>query len=391
MKLQGILVSLPLIASLGCNALGTVIVPGHYRSQVKDDESLKIFFLADDPGPPSGVPEDGYQSLLATAAAAAIPLLISGVQKGIEAESKRYAASYSARDSGALATCKASGARVPATTIRIQRTAAIPENPWQGFITMFGYEPKQAPVLTLDLALEGTEPNSLAIRLKPVALYVAGTKSKVASWSLWPWQLPATLVWGPWQLLDSDIKKVDMNVQLAFEAITVDSKTKQPKLKEIVTLDFPIGKFEPFNGPLDLDLRAVKRLPKEIEEAEANAEAAADAKAAADALAALKAELEKRRAAQEKASRRLAKLDSPYIPNPLHGFQCPEPDPNSPPSESFIPANARVTIVEANDLGDVIAKGAEKVKDEKDDLADKLLEALGLKEEENREGEGEGG
>lgn len=53
----------------------------------------------------------------------------------------------------------------------------------------------------------------------------------------------------------------------------------------------------------------------------------------------------------------------------------------------FGPIDIIVTVIEANDLGDVIAKGATKVSDNKDQLSAKILQLLRIKEEEKKEGE----
>jgi hypothetical protein len=48
----------------------------------------------------------------------------------------------------------------------------------------------------------------------------------------------------------------------------------------------------------------------------------------------------------------------------------------------FAPVDLEVTVMEANDLGDVIAKGAAKAEENKGDLAEKLLKAIGVSDTE---------
>jgi hypothetical protein len=293
-----LILALLLVGLTGCNAF-----IGHHGNSLKKSGYREELQLCIRTGPEELKCADDLAALQeiafvpAAAVAAAIPIALNLVRKGIEAESKQYKATYSSREAAILYQCMDEQTREPRIdAIRFVRVDS---------------EGKE--LVRLDIGIEQEGAAGAALRLVPLDFKIAGTKSKVAWAGWWPTQWLTNLVWGPWYLADSDIAKVDFNAQVTMEAIATQEQNRL--LVSLGSVDFPLGKYK----------------INELSKASA------------------------------------PNLGSGWIPLPV--MECA--------AGRVLPVNFMLTFMEANDLGDVLAKGAEKFKENEDEIAQKLIEKLG--------------
>jgi len=297
MKARGLLITGLLVLVQGCSGLGNVLIGHHPNSMSETAGNPNITLMKDG----SAVGAAGA-AVVAQAAAIALKQL----ERAIDKESKRYKATYSARESGILCS--------------FENGVAVPEIDSIVFDRKAKEKDKEVEGTTFSLDVQVT-PDCSAILLTPTDFKQSKAKSKVAWASLYPWQWPATIIWAPWYLADRSIGKVDTNIQVTIDAIATD-KNKERKLFQIGTLDFPMGK------------------------------------------------------------RPIQKLTSTNLPTgSLNPGYLPLPYVKEQPGKSFLPVNVTVTVMEANDLGDVIAKGSDRLKAKEDDLISALKKKLGLEKE----------
>lgn len=261
-------------------------------------------------------PAGGEAALVGAGAAAAV--LVPLLVDAVQKGIEVESKRYKATYSG-----RGSGAAFACST-------GIRNSTWIRFTNQSKIDGVHADTVIFDLQLEPAPADPRAFRVMPRRIQIDRTASKIAWASAWPWRWPATVVWAPWYLIDDGISKVDMNAQLELEMVGVD-KDGKPKITTLGTVDFPLGKI------------AARELGKTVR--------------------------------TDAADPFLAAMASPYLPAPLGA--CPT-EPGS--GNGAVLMNARMTFVEANDLGDVIAKGAEKTKANKDSITKKILGALGAGE-----------
>lgn len=115
--------------------------------------------------------------------------------------------------------------------------------------------------------------------------------------------------------------KLDVNVQLQMVALAADKEGKKSST-EVAKVDFPLGRV-----PVGTEYKA-----------------------------------------------------SPEQLKPLASGWYPLPAFTKPASGQFGAVTLTLTVIESDNLGDVLAKGAKSIRDDKDKLIDKLLEKLELKE-----------
>lgn len=175
-------------------------------------------------------------------------------------------------------------------------------------------DPEGRELLRLDVAIRLTDDAS-ALYLEPLAFRVSRTRSKVAFASWWPWHWPASLVWALWFAADRDIAMVDFNAQVRVDAIA--EQKQQRVVFTVGTADIPLGR------------KAIWKLAEETSLA----------------------------GAPRSAWMPLPKLD------------CAK-------NGAALPATFTVTVMEANDLGDVIARGAAKFGEKQDEIAARIQQQL---------------
>lgn len=158
-----------------------------------------------------------------------------------------------------------------------------------------------------------------AIYLQPIEVEMLRSKAKVA-WPRW-WSLLWTWWMYPWMGLDKDAFSIDVNVQLELEVIASTETAR--KASPLGTVDFHLGKCR------------VDRLTGSGKDG-------------------------------CQWNDRFEELTSPFLGLPVL-------DGNG---DGDLLLNVRATVIESNDLGDVIAKGSKEVKDRREDLLEKLKEKL---------------
>jgi hypothetical protein len=265
-------------------------------------------------------PGDSVPPFIAAIPGKAVDLLIAEVAKGIEKESERYKATYSGRNIGVFSLRESELLFITFETPAPKGCGELQDVQWDNNISSSIGEMKDWPAVNNVFIVKILAASSRAIRLVPQYVALKTSKSKVAwATSPYPWHWPAAIVWGPWYLFDRDIAKVDTNVQISLKAVATDEKTGN-KLVDMGTVDFPLGKrliSDPFF--------------------------------------------------KEKES--LESLGSGWIPLPPYDPKAANP---------IIPMDITVTVIESNDLGDVIAKGATQFKEKKDDIGDSIKRYLGV-------------
>jgi hypothetical protein len=175
-------------------------------------------------------------------------------------------------------------------------------------------DPKGRELLRLDVAIHLTRDAS-ALYLEPLAFRVSKTRSKVAFASYWPWHWPASLVWALWFAADRDIAVVDFNAQVRVDAIAEEKQ--QRVVFSVGSADIPLGR------------KPIWRLEG----------------------------------------------DTPLAGAPPSAWM-PLPKLDCAMNGVALPATFTVTIMEANDLGDVIAQGAAKFREKQDAIARRIQQSL---------------
>lgn len=281
----------------GCGVIGTLLVPGHGLSQA-EARPLRVVVA-----PPRVAPEFAAPGLAPIAA----ELIAGAIVQGIEAEAERYDATDSARAIAEL--------RDGASVFVIRCASGVEIGGERPRCVNDGEEPQL--FFEASVALQG---GGLSLQVQEYR--VNAVKAKVAHpsfqpprpfrlGSFWPLHWPASLVLLPWQLVDEDIGKIDVNVQLKIEALA--------ERKESGFLMSPLGALDfPFEGA---------SLPDRMDP---------DARGA---------------------------IASPLIALPA--------------AADRVTVNLTAIVAESNDLGDVIAKGAEEAKKREGDLRSRLQDLLG--------------
>ncbi len=307
----------------GCSSVGNVLIPTHPRSALQGDKYVLTVGIT--PSPLTKAADGAPTSAVAVAkggpgaalAVAAVDFVLDEVQKGIEKEAKRYSATYSARTKTQLSL---SAAVTPTST----KFEVIGSPKWL-------LEAKRGDALALSADIHWNQDGS-AFYIVPTKFSFSGAGSKIASAGLpysliMPWRWPAMLSVGVLKIFGQDkYFKPDVNIQLQVEALTAG------KSSTLGVVDFPMGKVS-----LGTDYILTTN----------NVKTSGDL--------------------------RLASLESPWLPMPA--LQAKQG------GDIIVPLNITLTVMEANDLGDVIAKGAEKAKEKKEDAAKSILEKLGIKNE----------
>ncbi len=251
----------------------------------------------------------------------AVPLFVAAVAAGIERESELYRATYSGRGSTPVVL----GGIYELEVVRCRRGSAHQ-----------GGECAAADRL-IEFRADVDVARGPALRIVPTAFVVRGTEAKVASSLLGPplkspvsylnpfyWLTSIALL--PWQWTEGDLNELDVNLQVGVEVV-VRRKQGGTTVARLGSVDFP---FEGVELPAAGDARAKPR-PEE--------------------------------------------LASPYLPLPIDASQTAG---GGVAHEVY--ANLVVTVQEAGDLGDVIARGAQQVDERERAFSDTLLEVLGLRE-----------
>ena len=289
--LVGIVVALG-FAATGCRHLGSVLVTHHPNS----------CYTA--PYEPEIIVDEEPLALEWALIAEGVGFVVEQVAKGVQVESERYAATYSARTSGVLYRFVDDGGVLKLapglSRFTFQRPGADDED----------------NVATFVAEVQLSE-NAEAMLVVVESFDLKKTKSKVAGgWSLVPWQWPASLIVTLWGFADDSIYEVDVNVQVSIDVIVAEG-TSGRKILHVGTVDFPMGR------------RPVGKLWSEDEELRGS-------------------------------------LTSGWLP-------LPQVD---KVADTAVLVNLTVTLVEDNDMGDVIAKGAVKLSEKKADIVAKVIEAL---------------
>lgn len=291
------------VTTVGCAGLGNVVVHNHPNSLVETAgvPTLTIEEVAakcPEPNDRGGKAAGGAAPFAAKAIEIAADQLISAIEK----ESKRYRATYSAR----------------ASTMLYQRcNDGSYEQIASGFVFR---RPVAGDGVAFELSGKLEISNEASVlRVVPTDLRIEKTQAKVAWFSPWPWHWPSDIVLGPWQLADSDVRKVDFNASISVETIAVQGGTVSAS--RIGPYPIPLGKFAITSSPI-----------------------------------------------VDKDAKDLAPAASPYLPLPLVA------------SPYGLAANVTVSIEEANSLGDPIKDAAEKAREKRDGWVEKLIEAITPKE-----------
>lgn len=252
------------------------------------------------------------ESVLPALAAVGGELLIAQATKGIEKESKRYKTTYSARTTGYLFRLEEIVNKGSKAYKFKQNVVGINISRKYGkAISELGCEKAQKgqkkPEETLSFNAEiNYSAAKDAIKIKPTSFKFSSSKAKVADGAIWYYP------WTWWMVFDSSPGKVDLNIQIEITIFGTEKSTT-------ATIDFPMGK-------IDLDK------------------------------------------IQPKKGWFFDQIESGWIP-------LPKMDPSKFLNEEkddleYAPINIKVTIIEANDLGDVIAKGGIALSDNKEKFLD---------------------
>lgn len=162
-----------------------------------------------------------------------------------------------------------------------------------------------------------------AVKVRIDKVKIESVRSKVADSSWYPWHWPSSLVILPWKLIDSDVSKVDLNIQVNLDVIAKSPKDAVQLIK-VGSFDFPIGK---------VSMKDLEQGPKVFED--------------------------------------LGEFDSGFLPLPSAEKETTDGK-RSVVKADQIPFNLTVSVIESNDLGDVIGKGLEKFREKRPELEEKL-------------------
>lgn len=334
------------IISGGCAGIIDAMIPKAPHSDANAPEVVCVWF-------PDAPREILPASLLAVVAPIAIGFAVDQVSKGLEAEAKRYKASYSGRASSyLLKVSQATGQTMtpaspapppsapgtPATLPPPQSTPVPPPSPlskvellhqkmridrYHGDVSkahgcpanLSGPERKLADAIkaerTMGFEAEMELSSNLdAIRITPTVFELKDTKAKVSIFN----------------------QNVDVNVQVTLSTLVKENKDGAAKQADIAQIDFPVGKLK-----LSDDIKPPS----------------------------------------------LSQLRSSWYAVP----RLTLPPPPDDPSKFAVvgPLNLTITVMESNDFGDVIGQGAKLVSDNKTKIVDELLKALGLKKGEKKD------
>ena len=292
---------------LGCSTVGDVVVPPNPNSEAKSPELICLAPLIKQPGAAAFAP--------AIVGVAAIGFAVDQLAKAIETESKRYKATYSARTTTEFWRATGSGKgkkygqRVEGFVFERfvgEKTKTASCNP-AGRSEGTGGLGK--PVMAFEAAFAFSEQKD-AMKVIPRQFSFVKAKSKVAEPE---WRYP----WSWWMFLDEGKGKVDLDVQVAVDAV-IDNQ-----LVDVARIDIPIGKVSLY-GPTSMK------------------------------------------------GKQLADKSSGWIPLPK--TRAPRGE-----ASDFGPTNVIVTVIEANDLGDVVAKGANELSKSKAKISSGIVNAIGGK------------
>ena len=304
---------------VGCAAIGDFAVPPHHNSEAESPDAVCVTFI------PAKKEEVAAALLLAPIAEAAAKFAIDQTAKAIEKESKRYSVTYSGRTSDELFTV----AKVETTTNDAGKSVdrAVPGLQIGGLrvTRLYGKGVEKsgcaAPLLgdpkpenVMDFEAV-LEVSAQKDAIRIVPTAFSMTKAKGKVAAPRPY-----VPWSWWMWLDSSRGKVDVDIQVDLSVIAMTKTGRSP---------VDLGKFDVPIGKLSLDQPVSKNL------------------------------------------RQLQHLASGWIPLP--DIQAP-----ATVGATYGPVDLIVTVIEADDLGDVIAKGAAKLEDNKDKAVTGLLSALGL-------------
>jgi len=271
----------------GCASFWNTVIPAHPSSGFRGDDLVCLKALA--------VRQEKLMTLgvVESIASSAIERLA----KGLERESKRYSATYSARHADLLFKKDAEG-KIS------QRVGSVV------FARFIGSETTQCPaapemalkdpavLFEVDLDLR---PDGL-LMLVPQRVVYKRAKAKVPFWK----------------------GELDVDFQLTLSAVTVTKDGKRA-LVEFAKADFPMGKI---------------KLGSTLERKAAN----------------------------------LVHLAAGWHVVPMEGESAAR-------SSDFGAFTATMTVIEANELGDVIGKGAKTLAEHKADLAKKIVDNLGIEDD----------
>jgi hypothetical protein len=301
----------------GCAEIGNFIIPAHSNSEAKDPDAVCISLNTE--------PQESPVALALPLAKFGAKLLVEQAAKAIKKESERYSSTYSARYSNNLFIVKNSGKDNDGNDI------LGPGLQWKEIqVTRFyGIGEKDGKKVEPQCGIETEKVMEFkanidisaqkdAIRFIPVSFYMSKSKSKVAAPS--PWK-----PWSWWMWLDNSRGKTDVNIQLSMSLIVTTKEGR--KQVNLGRFDVPIGK-------ISLDKETIKDRGV------------------------------------------LGNLSSNWIPLPEIIIPT-----NSKVNDVFGSVDIQVTVMEADDLGDVIAKGAAKTEENNENIAAGILKIFGLNEE----------
>lgn len=270
----------------GCASLWNELIPAHPNSNFRDSDLICL--------KPRAAPQEKSMTfgIAQSLAGGAIDLL----SKGIERESKRYSATYSARHSDHLLTKANDGKVFPrvASVVFARFTGPLPTE-CPAAAEMAGHDPAVLFEVEFEFHDDGV------IRLVPKQVIYQRAKAKVFRWK----------------------GELDISFQVALSGIAT-AKDDKRTLVEFAKADFPVGK-----------IKLAKKL--------------------------------------EKTKNELDHLASGWFLLPIDAAKSTPGD--------FAPFTAMVTVIEANELGDVIGRGAKSLTDHKADLVKRVLDALEIKDD----------
>jgi hypothetical protein len=324
---------LPVLVVLvsGCSKVLDVFIGNHENSYQKKEPSPPIVTLeytnyeSQDKQKREQNSSIETNSVEAAAAGLAVKLILDQTERAISLEAEKYSQTYSARTSGIIQTEVIGGQKVgdlgscdPKDKNKRNSCLLTGFKFERNINTRCQNETRNA--ITVEGAFDYS-PNGEAILIKLKSVDLKYTKSKVAGCSLAPWHLPASVVVGLWRLFDSEATEVDLNVQISLDAVGL-GQGGVPSLIKLGTFDFPLGKF------------SLDRLKKR---------------------------------------ENLENFNTGYIPLPK---TVVDKVTNSKISNPILPINLTVSVMESNELGDVIGKGVESFRENKQKAGEMLVERI---------------
>jgi len=215
----------------GCAEIGNFFVPPHSHSD-HDNASKTCLYLTGLPVSEGTATLEAAPAIAGIAASAAMGYLVDRTASAIKDESKRYQASYSARDSRDLAAVQGGSTEYLWNTLTLIRYLGDDLGK-QTCAQISELKEEQQPEKAVQLVAElVTQP---APEIKVRSLILNKTKAKVASVR---WFIP----WSWWMLVDRSNQRVDMKATVTLSAIL--QTEKGPQSKDIISADIPLGKFK---------------------------------------------------------------------------------------------------------------------------------------------------